>query len=191
MSDAIDEFNVPFGASEMSVLVRTDDVPPSGKTLTHRADDAVLLALAVRFHVEEVADLGFEAQLTPLARSCLVATGNISGRIRQICGVTLEPMWTELDVPFTIEFQPADMVAKYVVPEDDFDSDVPEAIENGEADIGEAVTQIFAMEVPTYPRASGVEFSGFGQSEAEIEAEDKAQSPFAALAKMKPKGDEA
>jgi hypothetical protein len=52
------------------------------------------------------------------------------------------------------------------------------------------VTQVFAMEIPAYPRADGVEFEGFGQSEAEIEAEDAGQSPFAALSALKASDDE-
>jgi hypothetical protein len=47
------------------------------------------------------------------------------------------------------------------------------------------------MEIPAYPRAEGAEFSGYGQSEAEIEAEDAKQSPFAALSALKPTNDAA
>ena len=112
------------------------------------------------------------------------------GRVRQICGVTLEPVWTEVKQSFSAEFQPADMVAKFIVPEDDFDTELPEAMYDGQADIGEMVTQIFAMEIPAYPRAEGAEFGGYGQSEEEIEAEDKQQSPFAALQALKPDGDD-
>ena len=179
------DFELPFGEGEMSVLVRQDVVPPSGKTLKHSADAEVLLALATRLQVEEVADLSFQALLTPLDKACLLATGKVKGRLRQLCGVTLEPLWTDIEQSFTLEFQPAERVAKYMVPEDDFDTDLPEAMQNGEADVGEAITQVFAMEVPAYPRAPGVSFEGYGQSEAEIEAEDKRPSPFAALAGLK------
>ena len=79
---------------------------------------------------------------------------------------------------FSTEFQPQELVAKYIVPEDDFDTELPEAMQNGQADIGEMVTQLFAMEIPAYPRVEGAEFGGYGQSEAEIEAEDAKQSPL-------------
>jgi hypothetical protein len=88
--------------------------------------------------------------------------------VQQICGVTLEPLWTQIDRAFIIEFQPADMVNAADEPEVDYDSEVAEAMQNGQADIGEAVTQIFAMEVPAYPRKADAEFSGYGQSEAEM-----------------------
>ncbi|MGB1464556.1 MAG: DUF177 domain-containing protein, partial [Parvibaculales bacterium] len=106
--------------------------------------------------------------------------------VRQICGVSLEPLWTEIKQNFSAEFQPQEMVAKYIVPEDDFDTELPEAMQNGQADIGEMVTQVFAMEIPAYPRAEGAQFAGYGQSESEIEAEDAEQSPFAALSALKP-----
>lgn len=184
MSDE-ETLGLPFGEAEMSLTVRQDEVPPSGKTINHQADAAVLAALAARFGVEAVADLGFEALILPLAQNCLQASGRISGRVQQICGVTLQPMWTEIDQPFSLEFQPAETVAKFVIPEDDFDTELPEAMQHGEADIGEAVTQIFAMEVPAYPRAPDAAFDGYGQSAEEIAAEDKKPSPFAALAALK------
>lgn len=184
--DAVDDFDMPFGTGEMSLLVLHDEVPPSGKTLRHEADADTLLKLAARLAVEEVDGLQFEALLTPIAGGCLLASGQVSGRVQQICGVTLEPLWTQIERSFAIEFQPAEMVAAAAdVPEDDFDSEVAEAMNNGQADIGEAVTQIFAMEVPAYPRKADAQFSGYGQSEAEMEAEDKAASPFAALSALK------
>ena len=184
-------FSAPFGEAEMSLLVLHDEVPPNGREIEHAADGDVLAALATRFKVEEVSDLTFEVLLMPLASDCLQASGKVQGRVRQLCGVTLEPLWTTISADFSTEFQPQELVAKYVVPEDDFDTELPEAMQNGQADIGEMVTQIFAMEIPAYPRAEGAEFAGYGQSEAEIEAEDAKQSPFAALSALKPSYDDA
>lgn len=185
--EAID---IPFGEAEMSLLILADDVPPSGKHMKHQPEADICARLASRFNVEELTDFSFDALLTPLDKDCLQATGHVQGRVRQICGVTLEPVWTEVKQSFSAEFQPADMVAKFIVPEDDFDTELPEAMYDGQADIGEMVTQIFAMEIPAYPRAEGAEFGGYGQSEEEIEAEDKQQSPFAALQALKPDGDD-
>ena len=176
----------PFGEAEMSLLVLLDEVPPNGFEIDHKAEADVLQALAGRFNVEEVADLHFQALLLPLDKQCLQANGTVRGRVRQICGVTLEPLWTDIEQNFSTEFQPQELVAKYIVPEDDFDTELPEAMQNGQADIGEMVTQVFAMEIPAYPRVEGAEFGGYGQSEAEIEAEDAEQSPFAALSALKP-----
>ena len=188
MDDLVD-FELPFGEGEMSHVLRADEVPPSGKNVKLRADAATLEALAVRFSVEEVADLSADILLTPLDKNCLSATGEMQGRVRQICGVTLEPVWTEIAARISAEFQPAAMAAAYIEPEDDIDSEGPEAMQNGEADIGEWVTQLFAMEVPAYPRAPDAQFDGYGQSAEEIDQEDKKPSPFAALAALKEDAD--
>ena len=176
----------PFGEAEMSLLVLHDEVPPNAREINHKAEGDVLIALASRFNVEEVADLHFQALLMPLDDECLQANGTVRGRVRQICGVSLEPLWTDIEQNFSAEFQPQQLVAQYIVPEDDYDTELPESIRNGQADIGEMVTQVFAMEIPAYPRADGAEFAGYGQSEAEVEAEDAKQSPFAALSALKP-----
>ena len=136
----------PFGEAEMSLLVLLDEVPPNGFEIDHKVEADVLQALAGRFNVEEVADLHFQALLLPLDKQCLQANGTVRGRVRQICGVTLEPLWTDIEQNFSTEFQPQELVAKYIVPEDDFDTELPEAMQNGQADIGEMVTQVFAME---------------------------------------------
>ena len=100
--------------------------------------------------------------------------------------MTLEPLWTHIEQNFSTEFQPQELVSKYIVPEDHFDTELPEAMQNGQVDIAvKMVTQLFAMEIPSYPRIEGAEFGGYGQSEAEIEAEDARQSPFAALSALK------
>ena len=183
--DYPDSQDIAFGGGEMSLLVLHDEVPPSGKTVSHKADEAMLTALAKRFSVEAVEGLSFEVLVTPLSAGCLQVTGQVTGRVQQICGVTLELMWTEINEPFAVEFQPQEMIEDSDEPEDDFDTDVPEPIVDGQADIGEAVTQIFAMEVPTYPRKPDAAFDGYGQSEEEIEAENEAASPFAALSALK------
>ena len=187
---ASEGFDIPFGEAEMSLVVLHDEVPPTGKTVTHQADAQTLAALAERFSVEAVEGLRYDAVLMPMAGGCLQATGKVEGRVQQICGVTLEPMWTEISEAFSVSFQPLEMIEAAEEPEDEFDADVPEPIVSGQADIGEAVTQLFAMEVPAYPRKPDASFAGYGQSEDEMAAEDKAASPFAALAALKPEADD-
>lgn len=188
--DDIAEFENRFGQGEMSHLERADEVPPSGKQVTIEADAAALIALAKRFSVEEVSDLKADILLTPLDKNCLYASGEVRGRVRQVCGVTLEPVWTDIIQKIEVEFQPAHLVSQFIEPEDDYESDAPEAMSEGSADIGEWVTQVFAMELPAYPRAPDAQFSGYGQSDEEIAAEDKKPSPFAALAALKGDADE-
>ena len=44
--------------------------------------------------------------------------------------------WTDISQSFSVEFQPENMVAN-VIPDDDFETDMPEALHDGAANIGE------------------------------------------------------
>ena len=178
-----------FGQGEFSHIVRADDVPPNGTRVAFEADEAACVKLAERFQVDGVEALCVVAQMAPFGKRGLMATGRVTGRVQQPCGVTLQPIWTAIELDFTNEFQPADMVAQFVVPEDDFEAEVPDAMQDGEADLGEAVTQIFAMEVPIYPRAQDAQFDDFIDPDDDLD--DKPPSPFAALQGLKLKGDDA
>lgn len=171
-----------FGACEFSYLVRAEDVPPKGAHLKFAADASHCEKLAVRLNVDEVADLAVEAHMTPFGKRGMMAIGKVSGRVLQQCGVTLQPVWTALELDFTTEFQPRDIVMQYVVPEDDFEAEVPEIIEDGAVDLGEVATQIFAMEVPVYPRAPDAEFNDVIDAN---DVEEEKPSPFAALQALK------
>ncbi len=176
-------FDTPaFGECEFSHIVRAEDVPPKGAHIKFEADARNCEKLAVRLHVDEVADLSVEAHMTPFGKRGMMAIGKVSGRVLQQCGVTLQPVWTPIEVDFTTEFQPCDIVLQYVVPEDDFEAEVPEIIEDGAVDLGEVATQIFAMEVPVYPRAPDAEFVNLIDAN---DVEEEKPSPFAALQALK------
>ncbi|MEC8566134.1 MAG: hypothetical protein VXY46_05760, partial [Pseudomonadota bacterium] len=85
-------------------------------------------------------------------------------------------MWTDISQSFSAEFQPENMVAKFVIPDDDFETDLPEALQDGAANIGELAIQVFAMEIPPYPRKEGAAF------DAAAAGVEKADSPFSVLA---------
>lgn len=189
IENAEGEFETRFGEGEMSHLERADEVAPSGKSLKLAADADVLEKLATRFGVDEVANLTADILLTPLDKNCLLASGELRGQVRQPCSVSLEPVWTQINQKIEVEFQPAAMAARFEEPEAEIDAEAPEAMQDGEADIGEWLTQLFAMEIPAYPRAPDAEFDGYGQSADEIAEEDKRPSPFAALAALKDNAD--
>ena len=159
----------------LDYIVRIEDVPPTGRDASFEVPEEMHATLIQRFGVTNLDALNVEARLVQLDKECLHVTGKVRGRVEQICGVTLEPMWTEITQSFSAEFQPESMVAKFVIPEDDFETDLPEALQDGAANIGELAIQVFAMEIPAYPRKNGVAFDA---STAGIE---KANSPFSVL----------
>ena len=171
----------------LDYVIRVDDVPPTGRDAAFELPQKMRAAMTQRFGVRNLDALKVDARLVPLDKECLHVTGTVRGRIEQICGITLEPMWTDISQSFSAEFQPESMVAKFVIPDDDFETDLPETLKDGAANIGELAMQVFAMEIPAYPRQEGVAFdAGAAGAEAPV-------SPFSVLAdfhKAKPGNDD-
>ena len=157
-------------------FIRVEDVPPTGRDTSFELPEEMRATLTQRFAVENLDALKVDARLVPLDKQCLHVTGKVQGRVEQICGVTLEPMWTEIAQSFSAEFQPESMVGKFVIPDDDFETDLPETLQDGAANIGELAIQVFAMEIPAYPRKEGAAF------DAAAASVEKADSPFSVLA---------
>ncbi len=160
----------------LDYVIRVDDVPPTGRDAAFEVPEEIRAALTQRFGVRNLDALKVDARLVPLDKECLHVTGTVMGRIEQICVITLEPIWTDISQSFSAEFQPKSMVAKFVIPDDDFETDLPETLQDGGANIGELAMQVFAMEIPNYPRQEGVAFdAGAAGAESPV-------SPFSVLA---------
>jgi len=160
----------------LDYVIRVEDVPPTGRDASFEVPEEMRATLTERFGVKNLDALKVDARLVPLDKECVHVTGTVQGRVEQICGVTLEPMWTDIAQSFSAEFQPESMVAKFVIPDDDFETDLPETLQDGAANIGELAIQVFAMEIPAYPRKEGAAF------DAAAAGVDKADSPFSVLA---------
>jgi hypothetical protein len=169
---------------EWSVRVERDNIDPQGIMIERTADEDCCERLAKRFGVLKVEGLQLTARLSLMGKRGVFAVGQIRGRVQQTCSVSLESVWTDVVSDFDVEFQPSDIVAKYVVDEDDFETDIPEALIEGEAEIGECAVQFFALEIPLYPRRPDAVLD-IGSAEAvtvnEEFVEEKAPSPFMAL----------
>ena len=160
----------------LDYVIRVEDVPPTGRDASFEMPEEMRATLTQRFAVKNLDALKVDARLVPLDKECLHVTGKVQGRVEQICGVTLEPVWTDISQSFSAEFQPENMVAKFVIPDDDFETDLPEALQDGMANIGELAIQVFAMEIPAYPRKAGAAF------DAVAAGVEKVDSPFSVLA---------
>ena len=160
----------------LDYVIRVEDIPPTGHDASFEVPEEMRATLTERFGVKNLDALKVEARLVPLDKECVHVTGTVQGRVEQICGVTLEPMWTDIAQSFSAEFQPESMVAKFVIPDDDFETDLPEILQDGAANIGELAIQVFAMEIPAYPRKEGAAF------DVAAAGVDKADSPFSVLA---------
>ena len=171
-----------------SYIVLRDDVPSNGLDVNFEADAATCAALAQQFQLEALEAVSVQSHIVPFDKAGLRATGRVCGRVQQICGVTLEPVWTQIDEDFTIEYQPADILAKFVIPDDDVETDLPEALTDGQADIGDMAMQYLALAIPPWPRHADAEFDIFG--DGDDDEENQTASPFAVLAKLRDLPDE-
>lgn len=168
---------------ELSHLVKIDDVPPRGLDVHIEADKHQLAALVTRLKIEALEGFNVQATVSHFDKHGLRVIGKVSGRVQQICGIKLEPFWSEIAQPFEAEFQPEHVIASFVVPEDDFETEVPEALVEGAADIGDLAVQVFAMEISPFPKSPDAVFSEY------IEDDEEQPSPFAALKDLPLKGD--
>ena len=160
----------------LEYVIRVQDVPPTGRDTAFELPEKMRAAMTQRFGVKNLDSLKVNARLAVLDKECMHVTGIVQGRIEQICGITLAPMWTDISQRFSAEFQPESMLSKLVITDDDFETDLPETLQDGAANIGELAMQVFAMEIPVYPRQEGVAFDA-GTAGVEASA-----SPFSVLA---------
>jgi uncharacterized metal-binding protein YceD (DUF177 family) len=115
--------------------------------------------------------------------------GRITARLHQTCVVTLDPFPVKLDVPVKLDFAPEDEAgaAARRGEQDDAEIDIevllneedpPEPILGGVIDLGAVTLEFLALALDPYPRKPGVSFEAPA-------GEAGAESPFAALAKLK------
>jgi len=166
------------------VLVHREDVPDTGSHLDLDADEEVRARLAVLAGAVSVLQLNLSADLTRHGEG-LRASGRVAAVVGQTCVVTLEPLENAVDESFDVLFLPPDAVrgaSAQSGPDPEEVDDTRETLVNGAADIGAVATEFFLLGIDHYPRQSGAVFAP--------PAEDRtADSPFAALARLKSPGD--
>jgi uncharacterized metal-binding protein YceD (DUF177 family) len=137
-------------------------------------------ALAKRLGLESLDHLQAELRLKRLSRGRIAVEGRIEARLTQLCVVSLEPVVSQIEGEFAVEFAEAgpgpETEAVVAIDSDD----PPEPIEDGLIDLGEAVVQQLAERIDPYPRASDVDVTW--QDEASVTSEPK--RPFAALSAL-------
>src|SRR3954451_15742814 len=87
-----------------SVTVRLDEVGEAGRHIELEADDIARAALAKPLGVDAVERLVARFDLTRRGRDRLHVSGDVSGRVRQTCVVTLEPLINEQTEAGDVDF---------------------------------------------------------------------------------------
>jgi uncharacterized metal-binding protein YceD (DUF177 family) len=119
--------------------------------------------------------------IDPLAPGRYRVSGRATAKVRQICGVTLDPVKQTIDETFDVEFRSGARRAADLAPDfDALEGDDPEPIEHGEIKIGRFVCEIVASAIDPFPRADDAELDHIEATEAKGES-----NPFAILSQLK------
>lgn len=151
-------------------------------TLTLEPSAETRAALARHAGALEVPELKATLEILADRRGDVEVTGRITGRIIQPCVVTLEPVEGTIDEEVEVRFS-AHARQDAVEPGAEIEisaeaEDPPEPIVDGRIDLGAILTEFFSLGIDPYPRKPGVTWTP-------PQPEEDADSPFAALAKLK------
>lgn len=143
------------------------------------ASDAECADLARRLSVESVKSLSADLRLTREMGAVIRLQGCARVTVVQHCVVTLSPIESDLRIEIDRRFGPPEMIERSE--DEDItveDEDPPDPIGDGVIDLGEVVAELVALEIDPFPRADGVEFTGY---ESGGGPSPERQSPFAVL----------
>ena len=188
-------------AAEFSRPLNAAGLGKGERRLVIEATGAERAGLAERFAITALDSLSADIVLTTGERGeggrRVAAAGRLKARVVQACVVSMEPVTTLIDAAFERLFvEGAPGSAWQGEPEgveiylDSSREDAPDTMTDGFFDLGEAVAEQLALEIPPFPRAEAVVFeeipTGAGPKKSRKEAATKEKNPFAALKKLKP-----
>lgn len=193
--------------SEWFYPFHVENIPSAGKTVKMVAGAEHLKPIAERLGILEIKSLSAEIRLTlQNAGHILNITGNFKAEVVQECIVTLQPVTSVIEDSFeawyadhdkAVSFNRAKHNMKAMEEGDEVqileEKDDPEALIDGQVDLGEVVVQFVSLALNPYPRAEGVA-SDAAEAPQPIEVTKKSAgaaslrpNPFAALKNWRPK----
>ena len=142
--------------------------------------------IAAYLDLAAIGTLSAEMTLTRWRARGIRVNGKVKADVVQTCVVTLDPVPERIEAEFERRFLPVESLPKSYAEQQEVlvdleGEDPPEPVER-EIDLGEVLIEELALSLDPYPRKPGVEFR------ADEEPDGKPRkSPFAVLAKLKPK----
>jgi uncharacterized metal-binding protein YceD (DUF177 family) len=170
-----------------SFAVSVNQIPTGGRNFHVEADDEQRRVIATALEIAEALALTAELDVRPVGADAFSVRGTLNATVVQTDVVTLEPIRQELAekidltlVPALAASAPKKKRASDAEQGDD-KADERDVYSGGRIDLGAIVYEHLALGLDPYPRSPGVEFPGHVE-----DREDSADSPFAALAALKP-----
>ena len=147
------------------------------------ADGPALQRIGAELELDGLDRLEAETEISPWLDGARVR-GRLRAKVRQTCGVTLEPLESEIDHRFELSLLPVGSPNAPTAPDEsviDPDAeDPPELIEGEQIDVGALIIEMLALEIDPFPRKPGAVFDAGPQ--------ESPPSPFAVLKDFKPRG---
>lgn len=169
----------------LSRQVAVATIPATGIEHRFEATDDERSRLATAYDLLSVGSLTATLLVSAEGKGGVAIEGRVEADIVQACVVTLEPVPQAIDEPIALRFAPmgtleAEEGAGPIL--DPGVADPPEPLPGPVLDLGAIVEEHFALAIDPYPRAPGAELPA-----AAADADDPADSPFAALAGLRDK----
>jgi uncharacterized metal-binding protein YceD (DUF177 family) len=170
--------------SVLDWMILPEDVPAGSLKASKAASATERDAVAKALDLQELPLLEIAYTVKNIGDGVYRLKGQLTARVVQTCGVTLEPVPSEMSERIDIEFRPAEIMDDEKSGVIDLDDEIDvEPIVNDGMELGRVVFECFSAALDPYPRKSGASFAW-----QDPKAEEKPPSPFAVLAKLK-KGD--
>jgi hypothetical protein len=163
------------------------DIPERGLSVSRTATDDERTELARELDILSCESMRAAYEIRPLGKGRYTFAGTLEAEVTQACVVTLEPVAARLSETFAIELAPAGtLVDEEPVSGEREVSSIPdvEPIEDGRIEAGTMLFGVLSAALPPYPRKSG---AAFDWVDPKIAADPDGASPFAALARLKPR----
>ncbi|OHC74512.1 MAG: hypothetical protein A3G18_11570 [Rhodospirillales bacterium RIFCSPLOWO2_12_FULL_58_28] len=142
-------------------------------------------ALAERFSLISIDSLSATVTLTPRQDSLVLMAGKLRADVTQTCVITLEPVKSLIEASFEQLYsgeadsgEDEDVIILLDGANDH------EPVIDGVIDLGEAVAEQMAVELPLFPRKPGVKFEDFTTDRDACPGAETQSGPFAELGKL-------
>lgn len=164
------------------------DIPDSGLSIERRAAPEELEAIARALDLVACSSLTSTYTILPTGEGHYRLSGRLQASLQQACVVTLEPVAEEIDEAFEVAFWPEADIPEPASGEIELDDEPEiEPIVRGQIEAGRVVFECLAGAIDPFPRKADAALERVAAS-PRGRTDDKAENPFAVLAKIKEKG---
>ena len=175
-------------------FVSLADVAAEGIDLAIEAGAAECDAAAKLLKILGIDALSLEARVRPWHKAGLRVDGRVTGKVRQACIVTLDPVDELIDETFEARFLPEHRVrpnesATEIVIDALEEEDPPELMTENRIDLGDLAVEHLALALNPYPRKQGVKLDDLtGSPEGDVPENRSGSGVFGALRGFNPDG---